>query len=107
MTFVSRHTGTIVRGDIIAIAFDNTIHLMFYVGRGKNTVQYYALAGLAWHEDNDPNTPPGRWSKGYINAPHVSRIMKVNLKDLSYKTLVQHEKATRYLERHGIKLNEE
>jgi hypothetical protein len=108
MSFHSLHSGTIVKGDIIAIASDNFIQLGFYIGRGKGgTLQYYSLDGMAWRENNKPDERPDRWAKAYINTPHSGRVIKVDVKSLCIDKLVQYEKATRYLERHGIKLNEE
>jgi len=107
MSFHSLHSGTIVKGDLIAIATDNYLEIGFYLGRGKTgTLQYYSLYGLFYREENSPNTPPGKWAKSYINSPHAGRIIKVNVKDLCIEKLVEHEKATRYLERHGIKFED-
>ena len=107
MSFHSLHSGTIVKGDLIAIAFDNVIHLAFYIGRGKSgTLQYYLLHGLAFHEYDSPDRPPNRWSKGYINAPHATRIMRVSIETLNDETMKKYEKAMIYLDRHGIKLKE-
>jgi 23S rRNA maturation mini-RNase III len=103
MTFESRFSGTIRKGDLIAIAYENYMLLGIYVGRGKTkTVQYYSVGYLTALSDADKKLD--RYSKSYINAQHQTRIIKVNPSDLNDKTLNAYKKAMIYLEQQNFKI---
>lgn len=107
MSFDSKYSGRIERGDLIAVGFESTIILGLYIGRGKGgTVQYYYLNHFAYLEDNCPDQPLSRWAKSYINSPHVNRIIRVSMETLNNETLIIYEKAMNYLLRNGINLKE-
>jgi hypothetical protein len=103
MTFESGWTGTIRKGDLVAIGYDNFMILGIYVGRGKTgTVQYYALYALSvFYKEN---RHLHNHAKSYVNAPHASRVIKVNVNDLSDKTLEQYNEAMIYLEQQKFKI---
>lgn len=103
MTFESRFSGTIRKGDLIAIAHQNYMQLGIYVGRGKTqTVQFYTLDTLNFNYSKNRNL--SRFSKSYINTPHKTRIIKVNVDDLNDETLDDYNKAMIYLEQQNFKI---
>lgn len=94
MSFHSRYTGEIVKGDLVAIAYNNYMILAIYVGRGLGgTFQYYDLNYIINVEDQ--NLP--KLTKGYVNAPHTTRIMKVLPEALNMERKEEYEKAMHYL----------
>jgi hypothetical protein len=103
MTFESAWTGTIRKGDLVAIGYDNFMILAIYVGRGKTgTVQYYPLYALSVLYKE--NIHLHNHAKAYVNALHASRVIKVNVNDLSDKTLEQYNEAMIYLEQQKFKI---
>jgi hypothetical protein len=97
MTFESRFSGTIRKGDLIAIACESYMDIGIYVGRGKTqTVQYYTLYTLSVNYSE--NRTLSRGDKSYINAPHKTRIIKISSNDLNDETLNHYNKAMIYLE---------
>ena len=103
MTFESKYTGTVRKGDLIAIGYDNYMLLGIYVGRGKTgTIQYYSLYALSvFYKEN---RHLHNYSKSYVNAPHQSRVVKVNVNDLNEETLEQYNEAMIYLEQQKFKI---
>jgi hypothetical protein len=103
MTFRSAWTGIIRKGDLVAIAYDNYMVLAIYIGRGKTgTVQYYSLYSLNNFYKENRNLD--NYSKSYVNAPHESRVIKVNVNDLSDFTLEQYNEVMIYLEQQKFKI---
>jgi hypothetical protein len=103
MTFESKYTGAVRKGDLVAIGYDNYMLLAIYVGRGKTgTVQYYSLYALSvFYKENRHLHNCG---KSYVNAPHASRVVKVNVNDLNDETLEQYNEAMIYLEQQKFKI---
>ena len=103
MTFESKYTGTIRKGDLVAIGYDNYMILGIYVGRGKTgTIQYYSLYALSiFYKEN---RHLHNYSRSYVNAPHGSRVVKVNVHDLNKETLEQYNEAMIYLEQQKFKI---
>ena len=94
MSFYSTYTGEIIKGDLVAIAYDNYMTLGIYVGRGKGgTFQYYDLNHIINVED--VNLP--KVIKSYVNSPHTTRIIKVLPEALSMQRKEEYEKAMHYL----------
>lgn len=94
MSFHSRYTGEIVKGDLVAIAYYNYMTLAIYIGRGKEgTFQYYELNHIINVEDQ--NLP--KLTKSYVNSPHTTRIMKVLPEALSMERKEEYDKAMHYL----------
>jgi hypothetical protein len=103
MTFESRWTGTIRKGDLVAIGYDNYMVLAIYAGRGKTgTIQYYSIYALSNYYKS--NLHLHNYGKSYVNAPHSGRVVKVNVNDLNEETLEQYNEAMIYLEQQKFKI---
>ena len=101
-----RFGGTLEKGDMIAIANNNSFEVGWYVGRGKTgTLQYYTLNYLHyWYaaysnlteERNEHFKKP---AVSYINSPNFWRIIKVNREIITEEEdKINYEKAIKTLE---------
>ena len=56
MSFKSFHSGELQIGDLIVVG-DRYLHLGFYLGTGRNTVQYYTPRQLVYWLDKSSTDP--------------------------------------------------
>jgi hypothetical protein len=98
---ILKYGGQLFPGDFIAISLGNHISFGWYFGDGVGgTLQYYYLGGPSysyeaygkWEKITDPEVKKRHWAtkkyskgftlkclwKGYINAVHNTRVMKIN-----------------------------
>ncbi len=103
--FDNKYTIPIEKGDIVAISYNNYMVLGIYAGRGKTgSFQYYSIWGLSERERLDANSKMSKYEKGYVNAPHKTRIVKIHPDFLSDEYYNAYGRALSRLERNNIKL---
>lgn len=97
MSFKSFHSGELQIGDLIVVG-DRYLHLGFYLGTGRNTVQYYTPRQLVYWLDKSSTDPlfRKRYRKPsqvcYIKAdPH--RVAKFNPDCLAGEELERYNKS--------------
>jgi hypothetical protein len=107
MSFKSFHSGELQIGDLIVVG-DRYLHLGFYLGTGRNTVQYYTPTQLVWWLDKCSTDPLLRKSYHkprqvcYIKAdPH--RVAKFNPDCLVGEELERYNKSLEALKILNIK----
>jgi hypothetical protein len=100
-----KYGGQIVPGDFIAVSDGNHLSFGWYIGDGRNTLQYYYMRGpqsvyndyKTWLRYSDEEKSKNRWmtrrfEKGFtlkclwksaIQAVHATRVMKItNVEDI-------------------------
>jgi hypothetical protein len=103
--FHSKYTGTIAKGDLVLIAYDNWMTIGICAGRGKSgTFQYYDVYVISESEKRDPGCSlHSRYLKSYVNSPHSNRITKTHLSLLSDAYQENYWLVMTILEKSGIK----
>lgn len=100
-----KYGGQLVPGDFIAVSDGNHLNFGWYIGDGRNTLQYYYMRGpqsvyndyKTWLRYSDEEKAKNRWMserfakgltikclwKSFINSVHATRVMKItNIDDI-------------------------
>ncbi len=82
-TLYSEYSGEIKFGDVIAVAYSNSMEIGIYLGRGQgDSMQYYGVRNLRRWLDNRIEWKSDTPYKFYIVSSYTHRFVKVSIHSL-------------------------